>query len=47
MIQPVDAGSVTYDRQVEKMISSMVPLIDLDQSSEAVACVYEIATKLM
>jgi flagellar biosynthesis protein FlhG len=47
MIQPQDVGSVAYDRQVEKMISSMVPLTDLDQSSEAVACVYEIATKLM
>ena len=47
MIQPVDAGSVAYDRQVEKMISGMVPLTDLDQSSEAVACVYEIATKLV
>ena len=47
MIQPVDLGSVMYDRQVEKMISNMVPLTDLDQSSEAVACVYEIASRLV
>jgi flagellar biosynthesis protein FlhG len=47
MIQPVDLGSVMFDRQVEKMISNMVPLTDLDQSSEAVACVYEIASKLV
>lgn len=47
MIQPVDAGSIAYDKQLEKMICGMVPLTDLDQSSEAVACVYEIATKLV
>jgi MinD-like ATPase involved in chromosome partitioning or flagellar assembly len=47
MIQPVDVGSVMYDKQVEKMISNMVPLTDLDQSSEAVACVYEIASRLV
>jgi flagellar biosynthesis protein FlhG len=47
MIQPRDVGSIMYDRQVEKMISGMVPLTDLDQSSEAVACVYEIASKLV
>jgi flagellar biosynthesis protein FlhG len=47
MIHPVDVGSVVYDKQIEKMISGMVSLTHLDQSSEAVACVYEIATKLM
>lgn len=47
MIQPVDAGSIVYDRQVEKMISGMISLTELDQSSEAVACAYEIAMKLV
>lgn len=47
MIHPTDLGGVVYDRQLDMMVSEMVPLTKLDQSSEAFACVYEIATKLV
>ncbi len=46
-IHPQDLGSVVYDKHLEKMISGMIPLTRLDRSCEAVACVYELATKLM
>ena len=47
MINPIDVGSVLFDRQVEQLISGMVPLTDLEQSSDAVVCAYEIVTKLL
>ena len=47
MVHPSDPGSVVYDEQIDKSVSGMVPLTKLDQSSEAVACVYEIVMKLM
>jgi len=47
MIQCTDLGAVVYDRQIDKMVSGMVPLTRLDQSSEAFACVYQMATKLL
>lgn len=45
-IPSTDLGSVSYDRHIHKMVSDMIPLIDLDQSSEAFGNVYEIASKL-
>jgi len=47
MVHPSDPGSVVYDEHIDKSVSDMVPLTKLDQSSEAVACVYEIVMKLM
>lgn len=47
MIHPGDLGGVAYDRQINTMVSEMVPLTKLDHSSEALACVYEIAMKLL
>ncbi|MBW2109607.1 MAG: hypothetical protein JRI36_13215, partial [Deltaproteobacteria bacterium] len=47
MIHPVDMGSINYDRQLEKMIFKMMPLTQLDQSSQAIASVYQIAGRLL
>lgn len=47
MTHPADLGSVAYDGLIDKMISEMAPLTKIDQSSEAFACIYEIATKLV
>jgi len=46
-IQSTDLGSVSYDKQINAMVSDMVPLINLDQSSHAFADFYEIASKLL
>lgn len=47
MIQSTDLGSVSHDRQIFSMVSDMAPLINLDQSSQAFANMYEIVTKLL
>ena len=47
MIQSTDLGSVPHDKQVFSMVSDMVSLIKLNQSSHAFANVYEIVTKLL
>jgi hypothetical protein len=47
MLHPVDYGSVAYDQQIYSMVSRMVPLTELSQSSDALACAYEIATRLI
>jgi len=41
-----DLGYVSYDKHINKMVSDMTPLINLDQSSQAFGNVYEIADKL-
>ena len=46
-IQSTDLFSVSYDKQINAMVSDMVPLINLDQSSHAFANIYEIASKLL
>ena len=46
-IHSSELGSVVYDKQIEKMVSEMVPLTRLDHSSEAFACTYNIAVKLI
>jgi flagellar biosynthesis protein FlhG len=46
-IQSTDLLSVSYDKQINAMVSDMVPLINLDQSSHAFADIYEIASKLL
>jgi len=45
--QTTDLCSVSYDKQIGAMISNMVPLINLDQSSHAFADIYEIVSKLL
>jgi flagellar biosynthesis protein FlhG len=47
MIQSENLGSVSHDRQISSMVSDMVSLIKLDQSSHAFADIYEIVTKLL
>lgn len=45
-ISTSDLGSVSYDKHIGTMVSDMVPLIKLDQSSKAFGNVYEIANKM-
>ena len=45
-IPSTDLGCVSYDKHIHTMVSDMVPLINLDQSSQAFGNVYEIANKL-
>jgi len=45
-ITSTDLGCVSYDKHINTMVSDMVPLINLDQSSQAFGNIYEIATKL-
>ena len=47
MIQSTNLGSVSYDRQIFSMVSDMVSLLKLEQSSHASANIYEILTKLL
>jgi flagellar biosynthesis protein FlhG len=47
MIQPTILGSVAYDRQIHTMVTNMVPLAQIDRSSEAFANLYDIVTKLI
>lgn len=46
-IHPVDLGGIVYDKQLNSVITEMMPLTRLLQSSEAFANVYEIAMKLV
>lgn len=45
-ITSTNLGCVSYDSHIHTMVSDMVPLINLDQSSQAYGNIYEIATKL-
>jgi flagellar biosynthesis protein FlhG len=45
-IPSTNLGCVSYDKHIHTMVSNMVPLINLDQSSQAYGNIYEIATKL-
>ncbi len=47
MVDAVDLGAVVFDKQIDSMVSKMVPLNTLDKSSSALACVYDVTTKLM
>ena len=47
MIQSTNLGSVSHDRQIFSMVSDMVSLLKLEQSSHASANIYEILTKLL
>jgi flagellar biosynthesis protein FlhG len=47
MIPAHELGSIVYGKRIDAMVSGMVPLTKLNKSSEAVACAYEIATKLV
>ena len=41
-----DLGSISHDKHIQTMVSDMVPIINLDQSSHAFGHVYEITNKL-
>lgn len=45
-IPSTNLGCVSYDRHIRKMVSDMIPLTNLEQSSQAFGNVYEIANKL-
>jgi flagellar biosynthesis protein FlhG len=45
-IPSTDLGCVSYDSHIHTMVSDMIPLTNLDQSSQAYGNVYEIANKL-
>ena len=45
-ITSTDLGCVSYDQHIRTMVSDMVPLINLDQSSQTFGNIYEIAGKL-
>jgi len=47
MIHPTIMGSVLLDRQIDNMISGMVPLTAIDRSSDAISGVYDIVTDLL
>jgi len=47
LTHPVNVGAVVYDKQIEAIVSDMVPLTKLVQSSDAFASVYDIVMKLM
>ncbi len=40
-------GSISYDKHLQTMVSDMIPLISLDQSSHAFGNAYEITNKLV
>ena len=47
MIQPTILGAVAYDRQIHTMVTNMVPLTEVDRTSEAFANLYDVVTKLI
>lgn len=47
MIHPTILGSIMRDNQINSMISNMVPIIEVDRTSEVVASVYGIVADLI
>ena len=47
MVEPINLGSVSYDKQLSAMIAEMAPLVDIGQSSTALADVYAIVERLL
>ena len=45
-IPSTDLGCVSFDKHIRSMVSNMIPLTNLDQSSQAFGNIYEIANKL-
>jgi flagellar biosynthesis protein FlhG len=45
-IPSTNLGCVSYDKHIRAMVSDMIPLTNLDQSSQAYGNVYEIVSKL-
>jgi len=45
-IPSTDLGCVSFDKHIRTMVSDMIPLTNLDQSSQAFGNIYEIANKL-
>jgi hypothetical protein len=47
MIHSVDLGSIVYDQKLYAMVTDMLPLTNLIQSSDAFASVYGMAMTLL
>lgn len=47
MIHPTNLGGVVFDKQLNNVITEMIPLTKLVQSSEAFASVYDLVMKLI
>ena len=47
MVHPRNLDSVAYDKQISQMVSNMVPITSLGQSSDAFANLYDITMKLL
>jgi flagellar biosynthesis protein FlhG len=47
MIYPKNFGAVAFDKQINQMVSEMVPITRLGQSSDAFANTYDITMKLL
>ncbi|MEA3471185.1 MAG: P-loop NTPase [Thermodesulfobacteriota bacterium] len=47
MVNPRNLGGVAYDKQISQMVSDMVPITKLGQSSDAFANTYDITMKLL
>ena len=45
-IPSTNLGCISYDKHIRTMVSEMIPLTNLDQSSQAYGNVYEIVSKL-
>ena len=46
-VQSENIGVIPYEKQIEKMVSEMIPLIELSQSSEVFLSVYDIVSKII
>jgi len=47
MIYPRNYGGIAFDKQINQMVSDMVPITRLVQSSDAFANTYDITMKLL
>jgi len=47
MIHPRDLGNVVYDKQIDQMVSDMLPITKPAQWSDAFANIYDITMKLL
>ena len=46
-VQTENLGVIPYERQIEKMVSEMTPLIKLSQSSEVFVSVHDIVSRIL
>lgn len=46
-VQSENLGVIPYERQIEKMVSEMIPLIELSQSSEVFISIHDIVSRIL